>query len=566
MTGWSGSQFSQALGWATLNSFWQMALIWCVFVGADYVFQLTATRKYRVCVAAMFFGFIWFIATFISFYQSSATGFSLFDNTVAYSNSILQISLFSASITYLLLLVFPATRLYKNWQFVQLVKKEGVQKADLEHRLFVQKISAHLNISKKVKLVVSALVTSPITIGYLKPVILLPVAVLNRLSTKQVEAILLHELSHIRRYDYLINLIVSIIHTFLYFNPFAKAFMSNIEAERETCCDEMVLQFGYNKVDYASALLHLQKASSNHSALALGAAGKQNLLNRIEKIVGMEKKKTFKLVQVVPLLTAIFCVLLFNSILIIKDAKGGLTNVSYAYEQTFLPWQLDVRKGKAIPASAEKLEPRALVNTIAGAPSQIKIDIYNSPAAVTEEATPREELVSPSLPEHIVPVSFDEVNGSLTKEEHENVENAVAATKKVVSALHWKEIDASLAEVLNKHEKEIVKNEYQQQVEQINWDNIKQNVKASYEKFDWNTINENVSQAMAQVQLDSLQTICSSALTELQRMEKELNVKSKTKCSALPDVSVEELKAAKVLLQNQLDSIKSIRHKKVVRL
>src|SRR5205823_1023949 len=158
------------------------------------------------------------------------------------------------------------------------------------------------------------LVSSPVTIGYLKPIILLPVAALNHLSTAQVEAVLLHELSHIRRYDYLINLIVSVIHTLLYFNPFVKAFINTMEAEREACCDELVLQFGYDKVGYASALLHLEKTSRQYQALALAAAGKQNLLTRIEKIVGMEKKKTFKLVQIVPLFLALFCILLFNSV------------------------------------------------------------------------------------------------------------------------------------------------------------------------------------------------------------------------------------------------------------
>lgn len=555
MTGWSGSQFLQALGWATLNSFWQMAFLWCVFAGVSYLLKLSATKKYQASVAAMLVGFAWFLITFLSYYQSSTNTFAFFENTVTHSNSLLQICLFSASIAYLLLLAFPALRLFKNWQFLQLIKREGLQKADLDYRLFVQKISAHLNIGKKVKLVVSELISSPLTIGYLKPVILLPVAALNNLSASQVEAILLHELSHIRRYDYLVNFAISIIHTLLYFNPFAKAFMDIVEAERETCCDEMVLQFGYNKVDYASALLHLQKASSKHVVLALGAAGKQNLLKRIEKIVGMEKKKTFKLVQLAPLLAATFCVLIFNSILIIKDSKVGLPDVSYAYEQTFLPWQLNNNsKGREIVPATNKPELQQFQNSVAITPAQIKIDIYNS--APRESAEMQEPV--PPVTEHIMPVKFDDAEGHLTKEEVENVETAVAATKKVVGALQWKEIDASLAEVLNRKEKAMVKQEYLHELENINWSNIEQNLKAGYDKLDWPSINENVSKAMAEVKLDSLQTIYSIALTELLKMEKEFKLKSKTKSSALPDASVQEIKIAKEVLRRNIEDRKSV--------
>ena len=72
--------------------------------------------------------------------------------------------------------------------------------------------------------------SSPVTIGFLKPIILLPVAALNSLTPQQVEAVLLHELSHIRRYDYLINLVITLVHTLFYFNPFIKKFVSAIES------------------------------------------------------------------------------------------------------------------------------------------------------------------------------------------------------------------------------------------------------------------------------------------------------------------------------------------------
>jgi beta-lactamase regulating signal transducer with metallopeptidase domain len=561
MATWSQSHFLQALGWATLNSFWQMAILWCLFLGANHLFKLSANKKYQAAVGAMLLGFTWFITTFVLYYKNNSSTYAFFENSIPHSNSILHICLLSASITYLLLLSFPAIRLVKNWRFVQVIKKEGQGKADLAYRLFVQNIAGHLGITKKVKLVVSNLVSSPVTIGYLKPMILLPVATLNQLSTAQVEAILLHELSHIRRYDYLINLIVSIIHTLLYFNPFVKFFMTTVESERETCCDELVLQFGYDKVGYAAALLHLEKTSGKHAVLTLAAAGKQNLLARIEKIVGMEKKKSFKLIQVVPLFAAMICVLLFNSVLIIKDAKNG-AGISYANDGTLMSWQLynNSKGNKILTPALERTILKHPQNLIASS-NKINVDIFNIPAQEQQAAVD----LSPAI-ENIIPVNFDDVDGHLTKEEKANVKSTVAATKKVVGALQWKEIEASIGEVLDDDEKALAKKEYLQEVEKVNWNNIEQNLKAAYDELDWSAINENVNKAMVQVQLDSLQTIYSQALTELQKVEKELKSKTRLMFSPVPDCSVDQITIAKQTLRRNLDSIKSIRPKKVVRL
>ncbi|GAA4751905.1 M56 family metallopeptidase [Flavisolibacter ginsenosidimutans] len=556
------SHFLQTLGWATLNSFWQMAILWCAFLGVNHFFKLSANIRYKAAVTAMLLGFGWFVGSAVLYYQNHSSTYAFFENTIPHSNNILNVCLFSASVTYLLLLVFPAFRLFKNWQFVQSIKKEGLEKADLRYRLFVQKIAAHLGIVKKVKLVVSSLVSSPVTVGYLKPMILLPVAAMNQLSTAQVEAVLLHELSHIRRYDYLVNFIVSIIHTLLYFNPFAKLFMNAIEADRETCCDELVLQFGYDKVGYASALLQLEKLSGRHKALALAAAGKQNLLTRIEKIVGMEKKKAFRFVQIIPLAAALICILLFNSVLIIKDAKTG-TAISYAADSVFMPWQLQRAHGaKKILLPTQKQTTQQTNDLTAS--NQIKIDIVTG-----EPQQNVDENLSSDVQERkdFVHVNFDDVNGRLSKDEKERVKTTVETTKKVVGALQWKEIETSLADVMNRKEKAMARQEYYQELNKVNWQNIEQNMKANYDKLNWQVIQENVNKAMVQVQMDSLQTVYAQALTELQKAEKEIGAKAKIKCVPLPDCSVEQMNAAKETLRKNLDSLKAAtRPKKVVQL
>jgi beta-lactamase regulating signal transducer with metallopeptidase domain len=566
MANWSQSHFLQSLGWATLNSFWQMALLWCLYLAATHLFNLSSHKKYQLSVLAIITGFAWATLSFIFFYKSSPVStIAIFDQTVNESDGFLNIFLLSASVAYLSLLIFPSYRLFKNWQFVQRIKKEGLQKADLNYRLFVQKISGHLGIGKKVLVYVSEIVKSPVTIGYLKPIILLPVAALNNLSTQQVEAVLLHELSHIKRYDYLVNFVISIIHTVLYFNPFVKQFMKSIEVERENCCDQLVLQFGYDKVSYASALLTLERISSHAQVLAIAATGKNYLLNRIEKIVGMEKKKGFKFRQFAGVLAALFCIVAFNSILIIKEKKKS-GNYSFAYNNIANPFALFSSEEEALsPANSITPIPVAQPTFIAAAQRPEEKLIQNT----VVDRLPTEHLFvnEPDNDNNFVRVGLDDVDASLTKEQKDRVASTVDATKKVMKDLQWKEIETQIADVMTMNEKALAKKEFKKEVDNINWQNVEKNLKAQYQNVDWNKINSNLSNALNIITLDSLQTNYNLILTQLEKTENEI-VKSKvSSCSPIPDASIAEIQKAKVEMQTRVETLKALRsNKKVVRL
>ena len=80
----------------------------------------------------------------------------------------------------------------------------------------------------------SSKVDVPLTLGHLKPVILLPVAMINHLTPQQVEAILVHELAHIRRHDYLLHLAVTALEGFFFFNPFARLLIRQVKKKERT--------------------------------------------------------------------------------------------------------------------------------------------------------------------------------------------------------------------------------------------------------------------------------------------------------------------------------------------
>jgi hypothetical protein len=132
-----------------------------------------------------------------------------------------------------------STRLLFTWIQVQRLQQRGIQSPRPEHLALLQRLAARLKISRTVRLLESVVVEVPTVIGWLKPVILLPVASVNSLTVQQLEAILAHELAHIRRADYAVNLVQSLIETLLFYHPAVWWMSARIRQEREHCCDDL---------------------------------------------------------------------------------------------------------------------------------------------------------------------------------------------------------------------------------------------------------------------------------------------------------------------------------------
>jgi hypothetical protein len=188
---------------------------------------------------------------------------------------------------YLVAIVFLFFRFISQYRYTQHVTTNAVHKLQPQLRMYVRQIAARMGIKKEIRVWLSEIIDTPMTIGFWKPVILMPIASINGLNTQQVEAILLHELAHIRRNDYLVNLMVATIDVILFFNPFSLLFTSTIRRERENSCDDLVLQFEYNPHAYASALLTIEQKRIMNVALGMAATGKNNrmLLDRVKRIL-----------------------------------------------------------------------------------------------------------------------------------------------------------------------------------------------------------------------------------------------------------------------------------------
>ncbi len=302
-----------ALGWAIAHSLWQMGILWLTF---QLFFGFRKNQKpavrYAGSITLIVGGFSWFLITFFNQFRqyqlfnryleqlpvSDPRGLDLgttLKDSGAWLDSSTLFTLFEKYIPfrsagYLIILILLTVRLINAYAFTQRLKSTGLIPAGeyLDNKL--SQFVKMLRIPGTVKIYLSELIDVPATIGFLKPVILLPIATMTQLSSDQVEAIILHELAHIRRRDYLLNMVVAVMETVLFFNPFVHLLTVNLKKERELFCDDFVVSFNKNPRNYASALLSVEKMRRNQEMiLAVAATGHDGvLLTRVKRILNIK--------------------------------------------------------------------------------------------------------------------------------------------------------------------------------------------------------------------------------------------------------------------------------------
>ncbi|HEV8081713.1 MAG TPA: M56 family metallopeptidase [Chitinophagaceae bacterium] len=295
------SMFLQALGSAILNSLWQVFIIWIIYETINVSYKNASSAfKNKLSTVLFFISFGWFIISFITglYTDENFSSITLNPGPIALAESpegpafsiqsilsYISSSLPYLSVSYIFLLIFLMFKLFSSYRYVYFISNRRLVSPPFELQHFASKVARQLNITKKISVWISNHIDVPATIGFLKPVILIPIASINSLSSHQLEAIILHELSHIKRNDYITNLFISVIETILFFNPFILLLAKTIKRERENCCDDFVIQYRYDPHSYASALLRLEQSRRSNLQLAIGAvSGKKQLLRRIKRI------------------------------------------------------------------------------------------------------------------------------------------------------------------------------------------------------------------------------------------------------------------------------------------
>ena len=548
----------QSLGWALVNSLWQMALLWIIYkLILSFSSQIKHGKKTTLATFFIIVGFGWFLFTFISTLFFTAPG-DLYNNWIGlinensqtvYLGKILSIG----TAVYLVLLVFPVWNFIRNYHYVQEIRTKGLSKISAEWKIFMRNTAENLGIIRKVQIWISDLVQSPVTIGFLKPVILIPVAAINQLTTQQVEAIILHELYHIRRHDYIINLVINFIKTILYFNPFVKLFVKTIERERENSCDEMVIQYQYQPTEYATALLLLGK--NKQQQMMMAASGKnQDLLQRVETILGINKKSKYSFRPISFTLVTLLFIAFANIFFFAKSNPDAFSHLAFNSDVNpyyFLNSQTERPGQKPVERIPERNQNKS----------------NSSSSSIDEIEIPDEfDVVEPAVAPSYYSVNYTSpVIPELAKEDELKLKETIDATKKILKENEWKEIEKSYAEVFNSYETDKLKKEYQKEVNKIDWKKLEEQLKLSFENINWNKVNDQITTSLAQIKLDSIQQQVKITINKLVNLE---NWMKENNTTSIPDsdISLKSIIENKLKAKAQLDKIQATRIKKVVKI
>ncbi|MEO6850949.1 MAG: M56 family metallopeptidase, partial [Mucilaginibacter sp.] len=299
---------SQVIGVAIIHSLWQGLL---VYLGLKIILSsfpgLSSASKHNLAFTALLGLTAWFAYTLLNeisvhtwvIVTTHNDGIvpAVFTMPLHVTHNASYNSIYNYTIEWMLpyvTLIYVVGLIFNTTQLIWARKKistiRQTMSIDVQLQLKVDQFVQMLNISDKVRFGLSKLVDSPCMVGYFKPVILLPFTLSSYLSAEEIEIIILHELAHIKRNDYLINLAQQAMSVLLFFNPFAQLIDRTINKERENSCDDIVIEATQKPLVYAHALLKLEQTRQHEWQLALAATGKKyHLLNRIERIMKTKK-------------------------------------------------------------------------------------------------------------------------------------------------------------------------------------------------------------------------------------------------------------------------------------
>ena len=300
---------TQAIGWGLVHLLWQGALVAGILAASLGLMRCqSANARYLVCCAALGMVVILGAATSIHGYEPALSAPSGAFTTSAVSTPAVTDSStgvgtsldtsagqtlvrFAARHLPVIVLVWMigvlllSTRLLWGWISVHRMAARGATPASDHWQSIAIRLSGALRLHRAIQLFESAAVEVPTVIGWLRPAILLPAASLSGLSLEQMEMVLAHELAHVRRNDFFVNLLQAVIETLLFYHPAVWWISSRIRVEREHCCDDIAVSVSGTPLLYARALTRLEELRVPPTQSVLAANG-GSLLTRIRRLAG----------------------------------------------------------------------------------------------------------------------------------------------------------------------------------------------------------------------------------------------------------------------------------------
>ena len=372
------AQLSYSFCMSMLHSLWQAALLLLLYslIEKSLQHRFTPLQKRNLLFVSLGVQTILVCSTFCIYYfdvENDLTN-SIITQTAGSllpADSIRFITpwLFTG---YIFIISYKMTKTVYDWYRFKSGFTAGIQKPGIDLKLFTALKAEQFGIKRKVQLWYSNTINTPLTFGFFKPVIVLPFALVNRLSITQAEALILHELTHIKANDYLLNWFLLLGENVFFFNPFIISLCKKIRLEREKYCDINVMAFNYAALPYAETLLQAQQVKQYQATYQLAAVGKkQELLQRIQFFTNTKNQLSIQQNRFTfPLLSGIFILALIGALffqLSIINSKKTVTAVIPVQENTAqqasanfvtaILEKLTDEKLKDLQAAVEKQEP-----------------------------------------------------------------------------------------------------------------------------------------------------------------------------------------------------------------
>lgn len=315
------------LGWTLLHSLWQettVAVLLALLLG-----QIRAQRaqvRYMAGCAALVVMAIVPVATYFSIHKSEpgtsanvplapAVTISFASVTTPGGVEAMPLTLEAVLpwcvMAWFLGLLFVVGRLATNVYLADRLRRSGVEQVPSEMQQMVQRLARKFEMPAAVRVLASMRVESPVVVGFFKPVVLVPLSALTAMPAAQWEAILAHELAHIKRYDPVINLLQTLLETVLFFHPAVWWVSAEVRREREHCCDDMAVAVTGDRLLYARALASLEQLRVE-PAFVLGATD-GSLKLRLKRL--LFPNDTMR-PRVMPVVMGALCVLVFGSVVL----------------------------------------------------------------------------------------------------------------------------------------------------------------------------------------------------------------------------------------------------------
>lgn len=312
---WLRTPWAWGLGWAIVHSAWQGAII-AALLGV----VLAATRSPRIRYGAACLAMLGLLAGFgVTFW---AVGLAITEPggaelAVDFRSLVARPTVsagtgfgpgFAAAVPFVSAFWMGGVTLFyvwclAGWLSLRRLRRSGVCAVSGYWQEQVELLGRRLGVRRRVVLMESLLAEVPVVLGHLRPVILMPLGLLARLPAQQIEAILLHELAHVGRNDYLVNLLQRAVEGFFFYHPAAWWISHVIRRERENCCDDAAVATSGNRYEYARALAELEQTRRSSRESAVAATG-GNLMNRIRRLIDPRPARGFH----APLLAALLLV------------------------------------------------------------------------------------------------------------------------------------------------------------------------------------------------------------------------------------------------------------------